>query len=129
MPPLTGLGLRFGEWGHHQALAGPGHCPGQGCFWLSKAPEDRRSPKAGAWIWRTDKREASWSAAVFCRFLQATSGRVGERPRPGCGSTRLASNAGSGLQGESQDTFEGSPFPADAASARTRGVRMRPNHR
>ena len=28
MSPLTGLGFRFGEWAHHQALAGPGHCLG-----------------------------------------------------------------------------------------------------
>ena len=32
MPPLTGLDLRFGGWAHHQALAGPGYCPRQGCF-------------------------------------------------------------------------------------------------
>ncbi len=98
-------------------------------MFLSKAPEDRRSPKTGAWIWSTDKREASWSAAVPGRFLQATSGRVGERTRPGCGSRRLASNAGSGVLGEPQDAFQWSPFRVDAASARTRAARMRPNHR
>ena len=28
MSPLTGLGFRFGEWAHHQALVGLKHCPG-----------------------------------------------------------------------------------------------------
>jgi hypothetical protein len=69
MPPLLGLGFRFGEWAHHRALAGPRHCLGRGRFCLSKAPEGWRSPKAGARPRRADGREASWSAAVFCRFL------------------------------------------------------------
>jgi hypothetical protein len=51
--------------------------------------------KAGVSPWRMIERAASWSAAVSGRF-PAASGRAGERTRPGCGSTGLASSTDSG---------------------------------
>jgi hypothetical protein len=83
MPPLLGLGFRFGEWTHDRALAVPRHCPGRGCFCLSKAPEGWRSPKVGAWTRHADGREASWSAAVLCRFPAWHWVELGSAPVPG----------------------------------------------
>src|SRR5438477_10061069 len=40
-----------------------------------KAPEDWRSPKAGATSLGTDGREASWSAPVLWRFLTGAAAR------------------------------------------------------
>src|SRR6266478_784038 len=42
----------------------------------SKAPEDCRSPKAGAVAQRARSREASWTAAVPCRFSFAGVNRA-----------------------------------------------------
>jgi hypothetical protein len=69
------------------------------------------------------RRGVRQSSAAFCRSV----GGVGERTRPGCGSTRPASNSGSGKQSKGWDAFERLPFPADEASAGTRAARMLPS--
>ena len=42
----------------------------------AKAAEDSRTPKAGAPSTATDSREASWSAAVLCRFGNLAAKRL-----------------------------------------------------
>ena len=59
MSPLTGLGFRFGEWAHHQTLAG------RALSWVRLF--FRRKRQGWRVNWRMDlavERETPWNAAV-----------------------------------------------------------------